>query len=105
MAYFDSLTEAEKLRFQDFEKELVSLTSEEFAAMYQQIPMTQELFEVCAHHLLEIESLSGFWLLLEKFPDHNKKFLQKFEFLDNMPQESPEHIDEMLAKLYSKINS
>lgn len=51
----------------------------EFDAMFQQIPMTFDLFEQCLVKCVEIDAMEHFFKLMDTYPEFAEKYILKIE--------------------------
>lgn len=79
METIEKLTEKQKRRLDDFVKEAIYLTDKENAAIEHQIPMTQELFEQCVGHCVEIGAYFRLTCLLNEYSYFADKYVRKIE--------------------------
>ncbi len=90
---FDHLTDVQKSRLGEFVREISLLTKEENAAIEHRIPMTQELFEQCVRHCIQIDAMFRMTCLLNEYPQFTDEYSRKieaetskFKLLEETPQ-------------------
>lgn len=103
---FDHLTDVQKSRLGEFVREISLLTKEENAAIEHRIPMTQELFEQCVRHCIQIDAMFRMTCLLNEYPQFTDEYSRKIEAETSkfkLLEETPQKIEERVQKLYEKI--
>lgn len=91
MGVIERLTDRQKERLGEFVREAIYLTEEENAAIEHQIPMTQELFEQCVGHCVEIGAYFRLTCLLNEYSYYADEYVRKIEEeVENSDIEIPE---------------
>lgn len=108
METIEKLTEKQKRRLDEFVKEAIYLTDKENAAIEHQILMTQELFEQCVGHCVEIGAYFRLICLLNEYSYSADKYVRKIEEeVENsdieMPKSTPEELEAGWQKLCARI--
>ena len=108
MDRLENLTRREKERLAEFVREAIYLTEEENAAIEHQIPMTQELFEQCVGHCVEIGAYFRLTCLLNEFSYFADEYVRKIEEeVENsdieIPESTPEELEASWQKLCARI--
>ena len=106
------LTNEQMENLKSFLLETFAFTDEQTAAMDQQIPMTQEIFESILERCNELGSAADktFYRLLKEYPDFTDVYGQKLEKEVNercpgteLPDETPEERQASWERLCAKI--
>lgn len=110
MDRFDNLTDREKERLAEFVREAIYLTEEENAAIEHQIPMTQELFEQCVGHCVEIGAYFRLTCLLNEFSYFADEYVRKIEEeVENsdieIPESTPEELEASWQRFRAKVKA
>lgn len=110
METIEKLTEKQKRRLDEFVKEAIYLTDKENAAIEHQIPMTQELFEQCVGHCVEIGAYFRLTCLLNEFSYFANEYVREIEeeVADSdieMPKSTPEELEAGWQKLCARIRA
>lgn len=110
MDRLENLTRREKERLAEFVREAIYLTEEENAAIEHQIPMTQELFEQCVGHCVEIGAYFRLTCLLNEFSYFANEYVREIEeeVADSdieMPKSTPEELEAGWQKLCARIRA
>lgn len=82
------------------------LTDEERAAIKDEIPMTQELFEQCTAHCVEIDAMFLLTSLLNEYPEFADVYAGKEEEAAahiDLPEETPEQLEKRWQELCARI--
>lgn len=79
MKEFENLTIRQRKCLDEFVKEAIYFTEEENAAIEHQIPMTQELFEQCVRHCVEIGAYIRLTCLLNEYLNFADEYAKKIE--------------------------
>ncbi len=108
MEIIEKLTDRQKRRLGEFVREVIYLTEEENAAIEHQIPMTQELFEQCVGHCVEIGAYFRLTCLLNEFSYFANEYVRKIEeeVADSdieIPESTPEELEASWQKLCARI--
>ena len=108
MDRFDNLTDKEKERLAEIVREAIYLSEEENAAIEHQIPMTQELFEQCVDHCIQINAYFRMTCLLSEYPQFTDEYVRKIEEETadfELPKEAEVDIEESLQRFYAKVRA
>ncbi len=108
MDRFDNLTDREKERLAEFVREAIYLTEEENEAIEHQIPMTQELFEQCTAHCVEIGAMYRLTCLIDEYPEFADEYVRKMEDETagiELPEETPEQIEASWQRFCAKVRA
>ena len=108
MEIIEELTDRQKRRLGEFVREVIYLTEEENAAIEHQIPMTQELFEQCVGHCVEIGAYFRLTCLLNEFSYFADEYVRKIEEeVENsdieISESTPEELEASWQKLCARI--
>lgn len=108
MDRFDNLTDREKERLAEFVREAIYLTEEENAAIEHQVPMTQELFEQCVDHCVQIGAYFRMTCLLNEYPEFAEEYARKIEeeVEDSnieIPESTPEELEARWQRFCIKV--
>lgn len=110
MGVIERLTDRQKERLDEFVREAIYLSEEENAAIEHQIPMTQELFEQCVGHCVEIGAYFRLTCLLNEYfyfaDEYVKKIEEEVENGDiEIPEPTPEELEAGWQKLCKRIRA
>ena len=108
MEIIEKLTDRQKRRLGEFVREVIYLTEEENAAIEHQIPMTQELFEQCVGHCVEIGAYFRLTCLLNEFSYFANEYVRKIEeeVADSdieIPESTPEELEASWQRFRAKV--
>jgi len=108
MEIIEELTDRQKRRLGEFVREVIYLTEEENAAIEHQIPMTQELFEQCVGHCVEIGAYFRLTCLLNEFSYFANEYVRKIEdeVADSdieIPESTPEELEASWQRFRAKV--
>lgn len=104
MGTIEKLTDKQKRRLGEFVREAIYLTEEENEAIDHQIPMTQELFEQCVDHCVQIGAYFRLSRLLEEYSCFTAEYVRKIEEeVENSDIERPEPTPEELEASWQRF--
>ena len=110
MESIEKLTDKQKRRLAEFVREAICLSEEEDAAIEHQIPMTQELFEQCVGHCVEIGAYFRLTCLLNEYSYFADKYVRKIEEeVENsdieIPESTPEELEASWQRFRAKVKA
>lgn len=110
MGVIERLTDRQRERLGEFVRETIYLTEEENAAIEHQIPMTQELFEQCVGHCVEIGAYFRLTCLLNEYSYFADEYVRKIEEeVENsdieIPEPTPEELEASWQRFCTKVRA